>query len=202
MGDLDDLALKPWQQMSNEGNQAFHAFTHYLSLLPHERSMDRAYTYHQRACKQNAAKGKKLLSCSSNWQDWRFRYSWVERAAAHDAEVAERERLRRLHEIDEMNKRHTNISVALQDLVVARLEGLAKTKEAFTLTPMQMATLLDRASLVERRSRGEATTIVKHQGAGGSEVGVALDLSKLSDQELEVFQALVAKAEPTKAEVV
>jgi hypothetical protein len=202
MGDLDGLALKPWQQQSEESNKAFHAFTHFLSLLPHERSMDRAYTRHQRDCKQNpntTGNQQKLLSCSSDWQDWRFRFSWLERAAQHDADVAERNRLLRVHDIEEMNKRHTSIAVALQNIVVDRLQEAIKAKEVFTMTPTQMAALLDRAAVVERRSRGEATSIVQHQDGGSS--AMALDLSKLNDQELEQFQKLVSKAEPSTPKV-
>lgn len=193
MGDLDGLSLKPWAKQPGEGDRAFHAFTHFLSLLPHERSMDLAYTNHQKLCK-HSTNPKHLLRCDPGWQDWRFRFSWLERAAQHDADMTERERLRRVHEIEEMNKRHTQISVALQNLVVERLQESIKSKEVFKMTPTQMASLLDRAALVERRSRGEATAIIKHQDGDSS--AMALDLSKLTDKELEVFQSLVAKAEP------
>ena len=137
-----------------------------------------------------------MLGCDPGWTGWRFKFSWPERAASHDAMLYERERLQRVHDIDLMNHRHTQISLALQNLLVERLQAAATAGEVFKMTPVQMATLLDRASLVERRSRGEATSIIKHQGGGES--GVALDLSKLSDAELDVFQSLVSKAQPTQ----
>ena len=197
MADLDGLALKPWQQQPGETNTAFHAFTHFLALLPYERSMDRAYSAHQYLCKGKvhpSGNNQKNLSCSPQWQDYRFRHGWLERVALHDRDIAEVERLRRVHEIQQMNHRHTQIAVALQNIVVERLHAAVAKGESFTLTPTQMATLLDKAALVERRSRGEATSIVKHQGS--MDEAMALDLSKLSEQELEVFQSLVAKAEP------
>jgi hypothetical protein len=76
-----------------------------------------------------------------------------------------------------------------------QLQKVVQTGEVLNLTPVQMATLLDRAALVERRSRGEATAIIQHQKDEGS-TGVTLDLSKLTDSELELFQQLVGKAEP------
>jgi hypothetical protein len=198
MGDLDGLSLKPWAKQPGESDRAFHAFTHFLSLLPHERSMDRAYTNHMKLCKKHdGSPNARLMQCSPNWQDWRFKYSWVERAAFHDADIFERERLRRVHEIEEMNKRHTQISVALQNLVVERLQQAIQNKEVFNMNPVSMARLLDRAALVERRSRGEATAIIKHEG-GESSQAMALDLSKLTDEELAVFQRLVEKADPSK----
>lgn len=192
MGDIDRLDLKPWQKLPAESNSAFHGFTHFLNLLPWERSMDRAYTQHQKICK-HSTNPRQLLSCDPGWNDWRFKFSWLERAAAHDAEIAERDRLRRVHEIEQMNQRHTNIAVALQNLVVERLQS--KVTDLHKMTPLQMASLLDKVTLVERRSRGEATSIIKHQGEG-SESSVALDLSKLTDEELEVFQFLVSKCQP------
>jgi hypothetical protein len=85
--------------------------------------------------------------------------------------------------------------VALQNLVVERLQQIAES-EINKMTPVAMARVLDRATIIERRSRGKATSIIKHQGDGES-AGVALDLSKLSDAELEIFQELVAKCQPT-----
>jgi hypothetical protein len=192
MADMDGLDLKPWQRMPEESAKAYHAFTHFLTLLPHERSMGLAYTTHQKQCRQSTNPAK-ALHASPEWQAWRFRFSWKERVASHDAEMAEADRLRRVHEISEMNGRHTAISVALQNLVVQRLQEMAKTPGIYALTPVQMATLMDKAALIERRSRGEATSIVKHTGDGDE--AMALDLSKLSEAELEVFQSLVAKAE-------
>ena len=61
---------------------------------------------------------------------------------------------------------------------------------------LQMATLLDKVTVIERRARGQATEIIKHEGEGGG----LLDLSALSDAELAIFEALVAKAEQTRAQ--
>jgi hypothetical protein len=196
MGDMDGLELKPWQRTNGEPTKAFHAFTHFLALLPFERSMARAYTNHLIHCK--GQDHTKLVHCIPGWNDWRFRFSWLERAAAHDADLFDRDRLRRIYEIDQMNARQTKAAMQMQEVVTQRLQQMIDAKLTGLLTLPQLAAVLDKAAVVERRSRGEATSIVKHQGEGGSGT-VALDLSKLSDQQLEVFQALVQLATPQQA---
>jgi hypothetical protein len=56
-----------------------------------------------------------------------------------------------------------------------------------------MAVWLDKSTTVERRARGQATDVVRHEGEADP-TGSPLDLSKLSDKELEVFERLAAKA--------
>ena len=188
---MDDL--KPWQQQAGESSKAFHAFTHFLSLLPHERSMSAAYTAHLIHCKgQNHTK---KVHCIPDWNEWRFRFSWPERAHAHDAEMFEHERSLRVHEIKEMNKRHVKMAIDLQSAVVHRLKLVVEHPSLVQLGPVEMARVLDKAAIIERRARDVATAIVQHQGTPESG-SVALDLSKLSDEQLAVFQFLVKLATP------
>ncbi len=186
---------KPWQKQSGESSKAYHAFVHYRDLLAHERSMNRAYTDHQALCKSKNP--QKSLGASPEWVAWKFKHSWRERADAHDADVAERNRKMRLVEIDKMNARHTAVAVALQNIVIDRLNQMAdpEKKVVFELNPVQMAGLLDRAAVIERRARGEATSISKVETSQAGALPV--DLSKLSDAELDAFQELLDKAKTT-----
>lgn len=187
---------KPWHKQSGESARAYHAFCHYRDLLAHERSLNKAYTAHQKACKSKNP--LKMLGASPEWQKWTTQFSWRDRADKHDAEIAERTRQQRLVEIDKMNQRHMSIAMALQNLVVERLNQLALPSESgkvsvFEMNPMQMAGLLDRAAVIERRARGEATSISKVETSQGP-AHMAVDFSKLSDDELDAFQALLEKA--------
>src|SRR5262245_48970996 len=113
-----DTDHRPWDCWPGEGGAAFHAFVHFRSLLSYERSLDRAYTDHLVRCKGKSLNSPRLLSRSPNWQRWRFRYSWPERAAAHDAAVAEVERQQQLVEIAAIQRRHTALALALQNVAV------------------------------------------------------------------------------------
>lgn len=192
--DLDDL--RPWQQQADESTRAYHAFLHFVQLLPHERSLRVAYTNHQRLCR--SANPPHTLSISPEWAAWRFRHSWPERVQAHDQDLADRDRAQRAYAVEEMNRRHTQLALALQNQIVLRLQAIAVSGDVAQMTLTQMAMLLDRATLVERRARGATTEIVNHQ-KGKAERGAMLDLSRLSDRELDLFQALVHKADPQRS---
>ena len=189
---------KPWHKQFKETPKNYHNFLHYLHLLPFQRSMDRAYSLHQWEClKKEKPEGDKqpLIGCSSLWYDLKFKYSWAERADAYDMALAEVERLEKVQKIREMNARHVAFAMELQNLGVERLKQYTAHNTAVTMTPVQLASLLEKASTVERRAMGEATQILAKQGDDAN-AGMALDLSKLDETELSIFQTLVNKAKP------
>lgn len=191
--------IKPWHKQSKESPKNYHNFLHYLNLLPFERSMDRAYSNHQWTClkKHPAALPlpSKNLSCAPDWFELKFKFSWAERTDAWDAHLQEIERLEKIQKIKDMNARHVQFAQDLQSLGVERLKQYTQHTSAVTMTPVQLASLLDKASTVERRAMGEATQILAKQGDDAN-AGLALDLSKLDETELAVFQSLVNKAKP------
>jgi hypothetical protein len=188
---------KPWHKQTHESGKNYHNFLHYLNLLPFERSMDRAYSMHQWVClhKPRPVGDKPLMGCSGLWQELRFKHSWVERCDAYDMELAEVERLHKIQRIKEMNDRHIEFAMGLQTLGVERLKQYTAHTTAAIMTPNQLAALLEKASTVERRAMGEATQILAKQGDNPND-SLALDLSKLDETELAVFQSLVNKAKP------
>lgn len=186
------LDVQAWRRMPGESARAYHAFAeHFLALLAHERSMNAAYTSHQRLCK-HSTNPKPMLSCDPGWYQWRFKFSWVERADSYDAHMAERNRLERLHAITEMNRRHVQFAMDLQSLGIERLKQFLAHTSVATMTPLQLATLLDKSSTVERRAMGEATTITKDLRTQ-ADASAPLNLRALTDEELAIFQQLVAK---------
>ena len=188
---LDETGLKPWQRQPGEPRKAFHGFVHYRNMVAYERSLDRAYTGHLRDCRKSGVSPTTILSASPNWKIWKFKYNWEARADAHDAELAEKDRQRRVREIEAMNDRHAALALGLQNQVIHRLNSLAESKTPLQLTGAQMAIMSDRATTIERRARGQPTEILKTEESQG---GTPLDLSKLTDEELEVFEKLTMKA--------
>jgi hypothetical protein len=193
---------KPWDRQPEESSRAFHAFTHFRDLPSWERSLDRAYNVHREHCKFNG-NGHRWATdethpaiayvptrACADWRIWRAKYNWDARTDVHDAELAEQDRQARLREITAMNARHTALAVALQNQVVANLQKLGNA--AMELNPREMALLAEKASTIERRARGQATEIFAREDGEK----LPLDLSRLDEQELEVFQALIAKAQP------
>lgn len=193
--------IKPWHRQPGESRKAFHAFIHYRDLAANERSLNTAYSAHLINCQgghgkhPNAINTPELLpgqkrEATVNWKAWKVRFTWDARADAHDAIRDEAERLKKLAEIQAMNDRHAAISTAFQNQIVQQLTEATANGGKVKLSPGQMAIWLDKATTVERRARGQATDIVKHEGQDGT----PLDLAQLTDEELELFQKLAQKA--------
>ena len=192
-----DTDRKPWQRLEGEPNRAFHSFTHFRDLAPWERSIHRAYTNHQLICKKKSIDPPRILTCSPDWRGYSFKWSWRERAGLHDSDVAERERERRLRDVEAMNVRHQGLAIALQNLAIARLQQIADSKAILAMSPRELAVVIDRASKVERAARGAATVITSTvKTPDGAAADQPLNLSKLTDSELAEFEQLLIKAKP------
>jgi hypothetical protein len=195
---MSNTYQQPWHKQLKESGKEYHKFLHYLNLLVFERSMDRAYSLHAWGClgkPKPEGDAQPLIGCSSQWYDLKFKFSWVERSDAWDQHVAEVERLEKIHKIKDMNARHVEFAMGLQSLGIERLKQYTAHTSLAVMTPNQLASLLEKASTVERRAMGEATQILAKQG-DQTDAGLALDLSKLDETELSVFQSLVNKARP------
>ena len=187
--DIDDLTRQPWERQLTETARNFHNFQHYLHLEIYRRSMRQAFTDHQVQClKKEAAKN---LHAPPDWQALRFKFTWPERAEAHDRHLAERQRLQRIAALDAMNERHTLLAQQAIELAANRLKQYLEPGALFPLSPLALVKILDVASTVERRAVGLPSEIVKHQTEG--QEGLPLDLSPLSEQELQIFQQLIDK---------
>ena len=178
-------AVKPWERQPGEPTKAFHAFCHFRDLDLTQRTQGRAFTTHQRGCRGKAVDPKKVLEPNTVWKTWRRKWNWETRAEAHDREVDAALRRARLKQMEEMNERHAGIAKVVIAKVIERLE----TFSGATLTPGQMALLMREATAIERRALGQATDIVQEQPPEK-----ALDLSKLTDEELDAFERILKKA--------
>jgi hypothetical protein len=198
--------ITPWERRLDlgESGPAYHAFVHFRDLPVRTRSLDRAYTVCRVTCdrqqlSRKPAKAPETLPCplreaTGNWKTWRRQFQWDARAAAFDRHVDAEyaEGLRAANRA--MNERHAAIAEALSAKITERLELLT----AQELEPRDLAKALEACTTVERRARGEATELVKHLTT--QPVSDALDLSKLTDEELELLERLHKKAAPASAD--
>lgn len=183
---------QPWQRLPNEPKQAFHAFCHWRDQASHERSGARAYTAHRLKCKPRAgdpvSPPANHWDLPKQWKEWKRVFKWEARADAHDVEVAEIERVARVEAIKQMNVRHATIAAGITNKIIERLMTIDSQKLSFG----QLVHALEKATVVERRARGQATDIVKHQDATDP-----VDLSGLTEDELAHVEALLTKASET-----
>ncbi len=195
-----------WERQPGEPPKAFHAFCHYRDLPVTIRSQARSFTVHQLSCLNRRGEAGKvsakdpgmipggLIDPNKVWKTWIRVYRWADRAAAYDAYLSEEERRTRLQEIKDMNERHANLAAAMTNQVVARLNTMNE-RGGPQVSVGQVPMWVDKATAIERRARGEATAIVKHQDG----LAPDLDLSGLSDKELDQLERLLSKARPAEA---
>ena len=114
-------------------------------MLPSwERSLERAYRAHQVDCHhKDYGPSPKRLWCSPIWQSWRFKYSWPERAAAFDAEIAEQQRRDHRLAIAEMNRRQVKLAVEGQEFLAVRLKELKDNPTGAMVTPLALTKMLE-----------------------------------------------------------
>lgn len=137
---------EPWERQNGETAIQFSFFRHYRDLPPRERTVEKA------AALYSNKKGARGVSIGRHWcADW----SWVERAAAWDAEKDRIARLAQIEEVTAMNKRHAQIAMAMIAKAAARLSELAPSD----LTASEVRAFFNDAARLERIARGEAETV-------------------------------------------
>ncbi len=164
-----------WERQEGESAQAFQAFAKYRDMGA-ERSLAKVA--------QELGKSKPLM------ERWSSRWHWGIRADAWDDEL-DRRSCRELQKgIAEMRKNHVGIAKAM---LVKALQALQRIP-ADELTPQDIAKMVDVAAKLERISRGEATERTEGKQTIAGEVSFnAIDLSKVSDEELATLDAITGK---------
>lgn len=196
--------VQSWHRQPGESSKAYHAFTHYRDMAPHERSFTRAFVAHQVTCRgygqttEDSPNDRVLIGKSREpnlqWRNWKRAFNWETRADEFDAWTEQEQRRKQQAAIDAMNERHASLATAIQGRVVERLNQLTQADPAtgktapLHLSPGQLITWLKEATAIERRARGQATEIVE------TVKPKARDLSALSDAELQEYERLTLKA--------
>ena len=164
-----------WERQEGESAQAFQAFAVYRDMGA-ERSLVKVA--------QKLGKSKALM------ERWSSRWQWGVRVEAWDDEM-DKCTCRELQKgIAEMRKNHVGIAKAM---LVKALQALQKipTDE---ISPRDVSNMVDVAAKLERISRGEVTerTEGKQTVVGEFSLG-AIDLSRVSDEELSTLEAITEK---------
>ena len=167
-----------WSRQDGESPQAFQAFAEYRDMGA-ERSLAKVA--------QKLGKSKALMD------RWSRHWHWGERVNVWDDEMDKLSCVELKKGITEMRKNHIGIAKAM---LVKELQALQKLPIT-EMTPKDITTMVDVAAKLERISRGEATekTESKTELAGELKVN-SVDLSSLSDAELEMLNELVNKVDP------
>lgn len=164
-----------WERQEGESTQAFAAFAAYRDMGV-ERSLAKVA--------QTLGKSKALM------ERWSVRWQWVVRADAWDDEVDRQSRKELEKGIIGMRKNHANIAKAM---LVKALKALQKIQDD-EMTPRDVSTMVDVAAKLERLSRGEVTERMEGKQTITGEIALQqIDLSKVSDQELEWLDEITGK---------
>lgn len=161
---MSNEAPNPWERQPGETSTAFAAFRRYRDTPAKDRSIAK--------CVQEYNKGKGRANVGQ-WERWSTKHNWVARVTAWEDEQDRVARTARLEEIVEMNRRHTQIAMAMIGKAAERLKGLQPTE----LTPAELRQYFNDAVRLERLARGEAESRHEHD----------IDVSKLSDEQLQAI---------------
>lgn len=163
---------QPWERQAGERKKPWEAFRIYRDMGP-SRTIARAA----------ASQGKAAVT----WEAWSREFSWVARASAWDEEVDRKEREEHLQTVRDMTKRHVQEARALQAKAIARLQSL----DPGELSPREVLRYFVEAVRLERTAVGEPEQIIETRQSGQ----VGLDLSSLSDDELETLDRVLTRAQ-------
>lgn len=139
---------------------------------------------------------KRSAKVPGAWDGAAERWSWRARADAWDQAEIDRRRQEHAEALATMHERHAQIAVLFQQRAIERIRGMDPSE----LSATAVATWFDVAVKVERTARGEPAEIHRQEqtGVGGGPVSIATmppgaDLSRLTDEELAVYERLTAK---------
>ena len=154
-----------------ETAKAFHAFSHYRDFQPAGRSIDAAYTEHQRSCQQD---GNGTKTVPGFWRNWSAANRWVDRTAAHDADLSRQRRERRARDLEEAQ----DALATLAQSGVLRLEQRLQTLDVDEIPAASIPPWFRALADVWLRSLGHQDRMaVEHSAPGGGPVVFTLELS-------------------------
>lgn len=135
---------------------------------------------------------------------WSSANNWVERALDYDRDMDKQEVLENIKNRREMVKRHGQTSKLFQQKVLERIRSLNPAE----LSPNDLSRWFETAVKIERLSMGESTEIqnnqLQHSGVNGEAIKTestqVVDLSNLSDEELENLERIISKSANREAD--
>jgi hypothetical protein len=134
---------KPWERRDDETAKNFHAFRAYRDQPASHRSIANV-----------PAIIKKIPKYCHILEKWSQKFDWVARAKAWDDHLDSIKVKSVEDEVAEMNKRHIQIAMLMQQKGVKLLK---KLDDAEYTSPSNVATMLKSAIEIERSARGAAS---------------------------------------------
>lgn len=142
---------KPWERQDNETPKQFEAFKTYRDM-GEERSLAKVG--------QTLGKSKALMD------RWSSANSWVDRAAAWDAEQDRILRQEQIKDIKKMRKRHADTGALMVAVAQKALQKMIdpKTKELKDdINANELSRLVEVGSKLERLSRGDTSEVIEER---------------------------------------
>lgn len=197
----DQQERELWEQQEGESSTAFTHFVVYRDMrypkvtktaadktTTTDVVMDGTVPYEKRSLRKVAAAlGMNFRTIARQSETW----EWVKRCEAYDAYVDRSIREANEAAIRKMNQEHALLA---QQMIRKATRRLLKMPEE-QISAAELVRMVDVAVKVERLSRGESTEnqAVTHNGEVEVKKDAALDLSGLSNEELDQFEKLLEK---------
>lgn len=137
-----------WERSTGESTTAYHAFTTYLNLPVHERSIRRAAEIVRGESKGKARGSVETLT--KRFEQWSSRFMWVARAAAHEEWKQREVRRAEVVAIREMGQRHARAAMRVVKQGLAALDSL-KVEE---MSAGDILNYIEKGAKLERLARG------------------------------------------------
>jgi hypothetical protein len=189
----DQQERELWEQQPNETANAFGYFTVYRDMRYPKAADGTAVTdgsvpFVKRSLRKVAA----ILGVNfRNLARINEKYNWQKRVEAYDAHVDRVIREANEAAIVKMKSEHALLAQQMIRKATKRLLTIPEDQ----ISAAELVRMVDVAVKVERLSRGESTEnqAVTHNGEVEVKRETGLDLSGLSNEELEQFEQLIAK---------
>lgn len=201
----DQQERELWEQQEGESSTAFTHFVVYRDMrypkttkatadktTTTDAVMDGTVPYEKRSLRKVAAAlGMNFRTIARQSETW----EWVKRCEAYDAYVDRSIREASEAAIRKMNQEHALLAQQMIRKATRRLLQMPDDQ----ISAAELVRMVDVAVKVERLSRGESTEnqAVTHNGEVEVKKDAALDLSGLSNEELDQFEQLLEKINGT-----
>lgn len=167
-------AATQWAKQLGESLQSFEAFKVFRNLPPGTRSLPRV-----------ASECTKSISLIRRWS---AEHSWFDRAEEWDAFQDKVALDSQLRAVQDMNRRHVQMSMSLQTKALRRLENMNPDE----LSPTQLLTYLLEATRLERLARGEPEKIEERCEKIEPKV-VDIDMDEIAQRAAPALQRLIER---------
>ncbi len=179
-----------WERMKGEGPRQYEHFAAY-------RDMKHLTPTSSRSIRKLA---KERGMARTTFEELSVKFNWVARCEAYDLYLTEKTRLQNEADIEEMRKNHALLGSQMIRKAAKRLLTIPEEE----ITASDIVRLVDAGVKIERLSRGESTenraisgeAKIKHEGQVKVSNPEDLNLSKLSNEELEELEGLLEKLHP------